>query len=67
MSEGDVKPMEEDKLAANKAINGDGSEEDMSTDMRKKAKRKSQEDGVESEQSDSMKTAIEVKKKTKPK
>ncbi|KAI3840438.1 hypothetical protein MKW92_010893, partial [Papaver armeniacum] len=31
MSEGDVKPMEEDKLAANKAINGDGSEEDMSS------------------------------------
>ncbi|KAI3972061.1 hypothetical protein MKW92_005442 [Papaver armeniacum] len=58
MSECDVEPMEEYKLAIG--------EEDMSTGMKKKSKRKSQEDGVESKQNDSIKTAIEVKKKTKP-
>ncbi|KAI3972060.1 hypothetical protein MKW92_005441 [Papaver armeniacum] len=58
MSECDVKPMEEYKLAIG--------EEDMSTGMKKKSKRKSQEDGVESKQNDNIKTAIEVKKKTKP-
>ncbi|KAI3880597.1 hypothetical protein MKX03_037469 [Papaver bracteatum] len=57
MSECHVKPMEDYKLALH--------EEDMSTGMMKKSKRKSQEDGVESEQNDDIKTAIEVKKKKK--
>ncbi|KAI3915563.1 hypothetical protein MKW92_029864 [Papaver armeniacum] len=67
MSEGDVEPMEEDKLAANKAINPNASEEVMPTEMeQKKEKRKSQEDGVvESRQNNGIKTAIEVKKKKK--
>ncbi|KAI3874618.1 hypothetical protein MKW92_051906 [Papaver armeniacum] len=58
MSECDVKPMEEYKLAIG--------EEDMSTGMKKKSKHKSQDNGVESKQNDSIKTAIEVKKKTNP-
>ncbi|MCL7046520.1 hypothetical protein MKW94_007582 [Papaver nudicaule] len=63
---GDVEPMEEDKLAANKATNEEASEEDMSTEMKeKKEKRKSQEDGVESEQNDRIETANEVKRKKK--
>ncbi|KAI3950337.1 hypothetical protein MKW92_013057 [Papaver armeniacum] len=67
MSEGDVEPMEEDKLAANKAINRNASEEVMPTEMeQKKEKRKSQEDGVvESLQNNGIETAIEVKKKNK--
>ncbi|KAI3997142.1 hypothetical protein MKX01_008986 [Papaver californicum] len=66
MSEGDVEPMEEDKLAANQATNGDASEEDMSAEMeQKKEKRKSLEDGVKSRQHNDIETAIEVKKKKK--
>ncbi|MCL7033398.1 hypothetical protein MKW94_002674 [Papaver nudicaule] len=66
MSVGDVEPIEEDKLAANKATNGDASEEGMSTEMKKnKEKRKSQEDGVKLEQNDCIGIAIEVMKKNK--
>ncbi|XP_026418295.1 uncharacterized protein LOC113313714 isoform X1 [Papaver somniferum] len=46
MSKGDAEP----KLAANKATDGDASEEVMSTEM--KEKRKLQDDGVESEQNE---------------
>ncbi|MCL7021986.1 hypothetical protein MKW94_030410 [Papaver nudicaule] len=68
MSEGDVEPMEDDKLASNKATNGNASEDYMSTEMekKKKEKRKLKEDEVESDQNDGTETTTtEVTKKKK--
>ncbi|KAI3944423.1 hypothetical protein MKW98_006584 [Papaver atlanticum] len=48
------------------ASDWDDSEEDLSIEMKKKMeKRKSREDGFESEQNDSVEAAVEVKKKKK--
>ncbi|KAI3922981.1 hypothetical protein MKW98_013515 [Papaver atlanticum] len=48
---------------SSKKTDGDASEEDMSTEVKEKEKRKLQEDGVESEQNDGIEASIEVKKK----
>ncbi|KAI3902237.1 hypothetical protein MKW92_022981 [Papaver armeniacum] len=50
-------------VLVNMDIENGASEENMATERKKKEKRKSQEDGVESEQNDGIEIAIEVKKK----
>ncbi|RZC44103.1 hypothetical protein C5167_037060 [Papaver somniferum] len=52
-----------DEEKTNMDIENGASEENMATERKKKEKRKSQEDGVESEQNDGIEIAIEVKKK----
>ncbi|MCL7030620.1 hypothetical protein MKW94_016336 [Papaver nudicaule] len=52
-----------DEEKTNMDIEDGASEEIMATERKKKEKRKTQEDGVESEQNDDIETAIEVKKK----
>ncbi|KAI3902515.1 hypothetical protein MKW92_034435 [Papaver armeniacum] len=52
-----------DEEKTNMEIEDGASEENMTIERKKKEKRKSQEDGVESEQNDGIEIAIEVKKK----
>ncbi|MCL7032768.1 hypothetical protein MKW94_012778 [Papaver nudicaule] len=53
----------DDEEKANMDIQDGVSEENMATERKKKEKRKTQEDGVESEQNDGIEIAVVVKKK----
>ncbi|MCL7046925.1 hypothetical protein MKW94_022038 [Papaver nudicaule] len=55
--------LRDDEEKANMDIEDGVSEENMATERKKKEKRKTQEDGIESEQNDGIEIAFQVKKK----